>query len=410
MARYEFRLPDIGEGLAEAELAKWLVGVGDRVSEDQPVVEMMTDKASVELPAPGAGVVVEQRAAEGDVVKTGAVLYVLETTAQIGGSPSAAEAPRGSSDTPVAAHSQSGSVLAPPAVRKLAREMGVDLTQVKGSGPGGRISAEDVQKATSPPHLPGRSGRETVREVTAPGADAQEADPAGPGTRVRLRGVPKRMAETMARSARTIAHVTGFHELDAVDFAGVAGRLRRAAEAKGERFPFDTLLIRITALAVRRHPIFNASLDEERGELVMHEEVNIGVATATREGLIVPVVKKADTLNLPALAAEVDRVTSAARDGKSALADLQGGTLTISNTGAWRGGFGTSLIRLPEVAIVAFGRIEERAVVRQGKLVARAVMPMSVTFDHRVIDGEQGLTFALALRELIEDPKQLETW
>ena len=174
--------------------------------------------------------------------------------------------------------------------------------------------------------------------------------------------------------------------------------------------PFDTLLIRITALAVRRHPIFNASLDEERGELVMHEEVNIGLATATREGLIVPVVKKADTLNLAELAAEVDRVTSAARDGKSALADLQGGTLTISNTGAWRGGFGTSLIRLPEVAIVAFGRIEERAVVRQGKLVARAVMPMSVTFDHRVIDGEQGLTFALALRELIEDPKQLETW
>jgi len=218
------------------------------------------------------------------------------------------------------------------------------------------------------------------------------------------------MAETMARSARTIAHVTGFHELDAGDFADVAGRLRRAAEAKGERFPFDTLLVRITALAVRRHPIFNASLDEERGELVMHEEVNIGVATATHDGLIVPVVRRADTLNLAELAAEVDRVTSAARDGKTALADLHGGTLTLSNTGAWRGGFGTSLIRLPEVAIVAFGRIEERAVVHQGKLVARAVMPMSVTFDHRVIDGEQGLTFALTLRELIEDPKQLETW
>jgi len=402
MARYEFRLPDIGEGLAEAEVAKWLVGVGDRVSEDQPVVEMMTDKASVELPAPGAGVVVEQRAAEGDVVKTGAVLYVLETAAEVGGSPSAAEAPRASSDMPVAAHSQSGSVLAPPAVRKLAREMGVDLARVSGSGPGGRISAADVQKATSPPHLLGRSAAEP------PGGGVLTGDAAG--TRVRLRGVRKRMAETMARSARTIAHVTGFHELDAVDFADVAGRLRRAAEAKGERFPFDTLLVRVTALAVRRHPIFNASLDEERGELVMHEEVNIGVATATHEGLIVPVVKKADTLNLADLAAEVDRVTSAAREGKTALADLQGGTLTISNTGAWRGEFGTSLIRLPEVAIVAFGRIEERALVRQGRLVASAVMPMSVTFDHRVIDGEQGLTFALTLRELIEDPKQLETW
>jgi len=297
-------------------------------------------------------------------------------------------------------------------VRKLAREMGVDLTQVIGSGPGGRISAADVQKATSPPHSPGSSasphhllGRSAAEP---PGGGVQTGDAAG--TRVRLRGVRKRMAETMARSARTIAHVTGFHELDAVDFADVAGRLRRAAEAKGERFPFDTLLVRITALAVRRHPIFNASLDEERGELVMHEEVNIGVATATHDGLIVPVVRRADTLNLAELAAEVDRVTSAARDGKTALADLHGGTLTLSNTGAWRGGFGTSLIRLPEVAIVAFGRIEERAVVHQGKLVARAVMPMSVTFDHRVIDGEQGLTFALTLRELIEDPKQLETW
>src|SRR5213592_2806663 len=202
MARYEFRLPDIGEGLAEAEVARWLVGVGDRVSEDQPVVEMMTDKASVELPAPGAGVVVEQRAAEGDVVKTGAVLYVLETTVQIGGSPSAAEAPpRASSDTPVAAHSQGGSVLAPPAVRKLAREMGVDLTQVIGSGPGGRISAADVQKATSPPHSPGSSasphhllGRSAAEP---PGGGVQTGDAAG--TRVRLRGVRKRMAETMAR-------------------------------------------------------------------------------------------------------------------------------------------------------------------------------------------------------------------
>jgi pyruvate dehydrogenase E2 component (dihydrolipoamide acetyltransferase) len=140
----------------------------------------------------------------------------------------------------------------------------------------------------------------------------------------------------------------------------------------------------------------------------MHDDVNIGVATATREGLIVPVVKKADTLDLRALAEEVDRVAAAARDGRSALSDLQGGTFTISNTGAWRGGLGTSLIRPPEVAIVAFGKVEERAVVRDGQIVARSIMPMSVTFDHRVIDGEQGLGFALTLRGLIEDPSGLE--
>ena len=391
MARFEFRLPDIGEGLAEAEVAKWLVSIGDRVSEDQPVVEMMTDKATVELPSPGTGVVVEQLVAEGDVVKTGSVLYVLETEGRIAAA-GPEPAPQEVREEPRAAGpatSDSAGVLAPPAVRKLARELGIDLAIVKGSGPGGRISAEDVK-----------------RHAAGAGAAAAEA-PAVPGQRVKLRGVQRRMAETMALSARTIPHVTGFHELDAGAFGELAARLRREAEGNGLRFPFDTLLVRASAMALRRHPIFNSSLDEERSEIVMHEEVNVGVATATPDGLIVPVVKNADTLDLDELAAAVDRVTAAAREGKASVADLQGGTFTISNTGAWRGGLGTSLIKPPEVAIVAFGRIEDRAVVRDGKLVARPVMPMSVTFDHRVIDGEQGLRFALTLRGLIEEPGQL---
>lgn len=391
MAKFEFRLPDIGEGLAEAEVAKWLVSVGDHVTEDQPVVEMMTDKASVELPAPGSGVIVERKAAEGDVVKTGSVLYVLETEAHITiarHGPAEAPAAASRADAPAA---EPAGVLAPPAVRKLAREMGVDLGIVKGSGPNGRITAEDVKG-----HASGAA--------TGPAPEPSTAS----GQRIKLRGVQKRMAETMAQSARSIPHVTGFHELDAVAFAEHASRLRREAEARGSRFPFDTLLVRAAAIALRKHPIFNASLDEERGEIVMHDDVNVGVATATPDGLIVPVVKHADVLDLSQLTAEVERVTSAAREGKAAVADLHGGTFTISNTGAWRGGFGTSLIRPPEVAIVAFGRIEEKAVVRDGKVVARAVMPMSVTFDHRVIDGEHGLSFALTLRDLIEDPSRLE--
>jgi len=391
MARYEFRLPDIGEGLAEAEVGRWLVAPGDRVSEDQPVVEMMTDKATVELPAPGAGVVIEQLAAEGEVVKTGAVLYVLETDGRIGASALSEPEARPVPQKAVAAPTETTTVLAPPAVRKLARELGVDLARVKGSGPGGRISAEDVQ-----------------RHASSSGAAPGLAPDALVGRRERLRGVQKRMAETMAQSARTIAHVTGFHEVDAGGFVELASRLRRAAEEKGRRFPFDALLVRAAAIALRQHPIFNSSLDEVAGEMVFHDDVNIGVATATREGLIVPVVKKADTFDLDALAAEVDRIASAARDGKTALADLRGGTFTVSNTGAWRGGFGTSLIRPPEVALVAFGRVEEKPVVRDGHVVARALMPMSVTFDHRVIDGEQGLSFALTLRELIEQPHRLE--
>jgi pyruvate/2-oxoglutarate dehydrogenase complex dihydrolipoamide acyltransferase (E2) component len=400
VARFEFRLPDIGEGLAEAEVAKWLVPVGAQVNEDQPVVEMMTDKASVELPSPGAGVVVEQLAAEGDVVKTGAVLYVLETEARIGAAGGHAAAAAESHEKAVAPGpaATAAGVLAPPAVRKLARELGVDLTSVKGSGPGGRISAEDVQR-----HAGG-----AVRPAAAAEPLVTRGAQIGAGERVRLRGVQKRMAETMALSARTIPHVTGFHDLDAGAFAELARRLRREAEARGARFAFDTLLVRATAIAARRHPIFNSSLDDERGEIVMHDEVNVGLATATPDGLIVPVVKRADTLDLAQLAAEVDRVSSAAREGKTAVSDVRGGTITISNTGAWRGGHGTSLIVPPEVAIVGFGRIEEKAVVRDGKVVARPIMPMSVTFDHRVIDGEAGLSFALTLRGLIEDPAQLE--
>jgi pyruvate dehydrogenase E2 component (dihydrolipoamide acetyltransferase) len=215
------------------------------------------------------------------------------------------------------------------------------------------------------------------------------------------------MAETMAASAKSIAHVTGFHEVDAGEFQSLFRRLRDDAASTGRRFPFDALLVRAAAMALDRHPIFNSSLDEERMELVMHPRANIGVATATPDGLIVPVVADAGARDLQGIADEVDRVASAARDGHASVADLRGGTFTISNTGAWRGAHGTSLIRQPEVALVAFGRIEDRAVVRDGQVVARPVMPMSVTFDHRVIDGEQGLSFALTLRELIESPDRL---
>ncbi len=390
--RYEFKLPDIGEGLAEAEVGKWLVRVGDRVVEDQPVLEMMTDKAAVEIPAPGAGVVVEQRVGEGDVVKIGAVLYVLDSDASIGGMTAAApEAGNPTHPLPGPPASQAtgegSSVLAPPAVRKLARDLGVDLSRVKGSGPNGRITAEDVKRGASAP---------------APAATAPLA-----GERVPLRGVRRRMAETMAASAKSIAHVTGFHEIDAGEFQAAFRRLRDAASSRGSRFPFDALLVRAAAIALQRHPIFNTSLDEERMELVMHPHANVGVATATPEGLIVPVVSNAGGRSLDEIAAEVDRVAAAAREGHASVSDLRGGTFTVSNTGAWRGAHGTSLIPPGQVAIVAFGRIEEKAVVRDGKVVARPMMPMSVTFDHRVIDGEQGLSFALTLRELIESPEQL---
>lgn len=398
-------MPDIGEGLAEAEVARWLVAVGDQVAEDQPVVELMTDKAAVELPSPGAGVVVEQAVAEGQVVRVGAVLYVLESDVRIAGMDEQAAAsftakrPEATISAAVPEAAEAAGVLAPPAVRRLAREMGVDLARVRGSGPHGRVTAEDVKAHAT--------GTAAVAGPAAPAQRGAGAAPLMPGERVPLRGVQRRMAETMRLSARTIPHVTGFHELDAGAFQAELRRLREQAEAGGRRFPFDALLVRAAAIALREHPIFNCSLDDERGELVFHPDANVGVATATRDGLIVPVVKNAGGRDLDDLAAEVERVAGAARDGRVKVPDLQGGTFTISNTGAWRGGYGTSLIRPPEVAIVAFGRIEEKAVVRDRKIVVRPMLPMSVTFDHRVIDGEHGLNFALTLRGLIEAPEQI---
>ena len=380
--RTEFRLPDIGEGLAEAEVIRWLVGPGERVAEDQPVVELQTDKAAVELPSPAAGVLVEQLAAEGDTVRVGAVLFALDM------GPAAADA---------GAHTRGFAALpqASPAVRRLARELGVDLAAVRGSGPHGRVLETDVRAAAEAAAAP----RPAV--VPTPAAVARPADP--DEERQPLRGVRRQMADNMALSARTIPHVTGLHEMDATALGELWSRLR----ARAERFPIDVLLVRIAALALRQHPIFNASLDEAAGEVVYHRRINVGVAVSTPQGLVVPVVRDADRIDLRGLAAELDRLVAAARSGRIALADITGGTFTVTNSGGWNGWFGTSLIHHPEVAIMGVGRIQERAVVRGGQLVVRPIMPVAITFDHRIIDGEAGMLFAQTIRELVEGPEGL---
>src|SRR5215472_474520 len=380
--RTEFRLPDIGEGLAEAEVIRWLVGPGERVAEDQPVVELQTDKAAVEVPSPAAGVLVEQLAAEGDTVRVGAVLFALDM------GPAAADA---------GAHARGFAALpqASPAVRRLARELGVDLAAVRGSGPHGRVLETDVRAAAEAGAAPRPAVAPTPAAVARPADPDEERQP--------LRGVRRQMADNMALSARTIPHVTGFHEMDATALGELWSRLR----ARAERFPIDVLLVRIAALALRQHPIFNASLDEAAGEVVYHRRINVGVAVSTPQGLVVPVVRDADRIDLRGLAAELDRLVAAARSGRIALADITGGTFTVTNSGGWNGWFGTSLIHHPEVAIMGVGRIQERAVVRGGQVVVRPILPVAITFDHRIIDGEAGMLFAQTIRELVEGPEGL---
>ncbi len=390
MARLEFRLPDVGEGLAEAEVVRWLVPIGERVAEDQPVLVLQTDKAELELPAPASGVLIQRLVPEGARVKIGEALFVIETAQ--GGAAPAASGPRAAPVVPPPpARSAAIQPLATPAIRKMARELGIDLTQVTGTGPQGRVTAEDLQR---------HAGRAQAPPAGDSSATAQVE-------RIPLRGVRRRIAENLSESARTIPHVTGFHEMDAAALRTLAGRLKQRAEARGMRWRFDAIVVKIAVAALKQHPIFNASLDQEAVEIVIKRMLHIGVATATSQGLMVPVVHGADGMDVFGLSTEIDRLVTAARAGTIGVADLQGGTFTITNTGGWNGWLGTSIIPLPQVAILGVGRIQDRAVAREGRVEVRPVLPVAITFDHRVIDGEQGLLFAQTVRELVERPASL---
>jgi pyruvate/2-oxoglutarate dehydrogenase complex dihydrolipoamide acyltransferase (E2) component len=385
MPHLEFRLPDIGEGLAEAEVVSWLIKPGDQVRENQPICDIETDKAIVTMPAPASGQVHELRAQPGDRVAVGAVLLVLEVSdadaataaaskAEAAAAPAAAASPhprsQGSASTPAA-----------PATRKAAADLGVDLARVTGSGPGGRITVEDVRAYAA-------------RQPSAAAADDV--------TRVPVQGLRRRIAEAMTQSVRAIPHVCGFHELDGEALSNVYHQLKPVAAAGGVRLTYLPFLVRAVALALIEHPPLNASYDESGPAIVLKKRRNIGIATATPDGLLVPVVRDADTLDLLALARELERLGERGRARALTPQDLHDGTFTISNVGAAGGWFGTSIIRYPEAAILGVGRIAPRAVVRQGRVEVRPVLPLSLTFDHRVIDGDGALAFVETLRRLIE--------
>jgi pyruvate dehydrogenase E2 component (dihydrolipoamide acetyltransferase) len=282
--------------------------------------------------------------------------------------------------------------MAAPVVRELARSLGVDLGTVTATGPRGRVTEQDVRRAA---------------DVNAPGAPAVAA-PAGPMEIVPFRGVRRRIAEAMELSARTIPHVVGFHELDAAALGAALAAHQSRADAAQPKLGYLHFIVAAVARTLSRHPYLNASLDAAAGAIQLKKFYNIGIATKTNAGLLVPVVHGADGRSVVDIAREIDRLAGLARAGALAPADLHGGTFTISNVGGQRGWLNTSLIRVPEVAILGVGRVEPRAVVRDGAVVARPILPLALTFDHRVIDGEQALAFMLDLRCLLEeDPAQL---
>jgi pyruvate dehydrogenase E2 component (dihydrolipoyllysine-residue acetyltransferase) len=358
---YEFKLPDLGEGLTEGEIARWLVEEGQEIAEDEPLVEIATDKTTVEIPSPAGGTVARILVPEGEVVPVGTVLVV------IGGDGSAGPVPVPGTETrPQKTPSRRGSgteakVRATPLVRKVAAELGVDLSSVAGTGPQGRITEDDVRAAGSSGH------------VSVPGTETRPE-----GTRLPLRGVRRQMFEHLTRAHREIPAVTWVEECD---FSNV--ELKRLVP----------LVLQAAAASLREFPELNARVED--GELVLLDRYDIGIAVQTEQGLVVPVVRGCDRLSLDEFDADVRRLADAAQAGKLEPEELRGGTFTVTSAGRAGGLFVTPLINHPEVAILGVHRIAERAVVRDGEVAVRLTGNVSVTFDHRVVDGKRAAEFGL---------------
>ena len=427
----EFKLPDLGEGMQEAEVVEWLVKPGDTLRLDQTMVKVETDKAVVEIPSPVAGRVSEIRVQDGQVAKVGDVLVVLENaTSANGGSstplqsfttvPAASQSANAPSPTPLAqTPTTKQRVLAAPAVRKLAFELGIDLEQLTPSNPNGRISIEDVRSYAERDRVSSKLPASLVpvghEEAVQPASQApssiiqkieQTVTPAQ-DERQPLKGLRKRIAEHMERSWRTIPHATAFDEVDGGALAALRETLKPKAEKRGVRLTYIPLLIKLLIPLLKEFPVFNASLDEERREIIYKRSYHIGVATATPEGLLVPVLRNADRLTLLEIANSLEQLIEGANKRTLSLSEVSGSTFTLNNVGSFGGSTGTPIINYPEVAILVVGRLQDKAIVQQGTVIVRPMMPLTLTFDHRLIDGAMAGAFLARFKELVENPQQL---
>ncbi|HJR45601.1 MAG TPA: dihydrolipoamide acetyltransferase family protein [Actinomycetota bacterium] len=393
----DFLLPDLGEGLTEAEIDRWLVTEGDTVAEDDPLVEVITDKATAEIPSPFAGTVVKIHVPQGTVVPVGTALVTIgEVGAEVAPTQAAGRAAAPSPPPPpaqraaaVGTSASSVVVKAMPPVRKLARELGVDLAALSGSGPEGRILREDVEAAAN---------------GGAPRTDGTPI-PSG-GRREPLRGVRRVIAQRMTHAHRVVPPVTHVEECDVTELD--ATRKLANERAPGEiRLTYMPFLVKAVVTALKEYPALNASLDEEAAEIVFHDRYDIGIAVDTPAGLTVPVVRDADRKRLREIAADVERLATAAREGTSKAEDLRDATFTISSPGPFGGLMATPIVFHPQSAILGVHRATDRPVVRDGQIVIRKMMNLSITFDHRILDGMTAARFVLDVVKLLEHPAVL---
>ena len=444
MAEREFKLPDLGEGLTDGEVVRWLVAEGDTIELNQPIVEVETAKAVVEIPAPYGGTVVKLHAAEGESLDVGAPLISVDTAGEasapaaaqaavavaaepdpepaqelqatlvgpgerqqvrrrrIGGHTRSANGPATTTPGPAAQRPR-----ATPPVRRYAKDRGVDLAALVGTGRDGRITREDVDGALDGAQDGAKDGTRPAAASVAPAA----RQPRDRGEeRIPVRGTRRQIAAAMTASAFSIPHVTEFLTVDATRLMGLRERLRALPTAGGLKLTPLAVVARALCAAVRSYPLMNSSWDEAAGDIVVKGRVNLGIATDTPTGLLVPNIKDADTLGILDLSRELTRLTELARERKAAPADLTGGTITITNVGGFGVETGTPIINKPECAILATGLIAPRPWVVDGQLAVRQLMTTSVSFDHRIVDGAYAAQFLAHLRDLLEDPALLSAF
>jgi pyruvate dehydrogenase E2 component (dihydrolipoamide acetyltransferase) len=436
---FQFKMPDIGEGIHEGEIVKWHIKEGDVVEEDQIIMEVQNDKAVVEIPSPVNGKVLSIKVGEGTVAVVGDVLVEFDAEGEVPAQ-AEAEAPKQEAPAQPAAQAQapaavavaapapaasaqpvdeSKRVYATPAVRKLARELGVNIRQVQGTGKNGRVTKEDVQafaqggQAPAAVAAPAAAQAQPAATQAAPAAApapaaAAQAAPGGLEERKPLKGIRKAIASAMVKSMYTAPHVTIMDEVNVAKLVEMRERFKPIAAKKEVKLTYLPFIVKAVLAGLREFPEMNASIDDATNEIVLKKYYNIGIATATDEGLLVPVIKEADRKPLWKIASEISELATKARERKASADELKGSTFSITNIGSAGGMFFTPVINYPEVAILGVGRITKKPVVNENdEIVVAPVLALSLSFDHRLIDGEQAQLFMNYIKNLLQNPEML---
>jgi pyruvate dehydrogenase E2 component (dihydrolipoamide acetyltransferase) len=440
----EFRLPELGEGVTEGELVKWLVKPGDQVKDDQPLCEIMTDKATIEIPSPFSGSIKELHAKEGEVVKVHQMMFSGEANgaakssaqasasatsanghgagaiaasapkvgnAQVIASSANASAQASSNAKPQAATQNNQDVLASPSTRRFARESGVELGGVNASGPHGRVLRTDVEKSLNGGGSLSAGSANGVTAKTASKAPAKEYVAGAPDEHIQIRGMRKKIAEKMRLSKDKAAHFTYVEEADVTELVKLRASAKIIAEKRGIKLTYLPFILKAMVAALKQHPNLNSTVDEEKNEIIIHHTFNISLSVQTEDGLTVPVVKHVEQKSIFTLAKEIADIVDRARRKKLTMEDFQGSTITLTNAGSIGGMFATPIINYPEVAILGFNKIARRPVVRTvrgvEKIVIRDWTYFSISLDHRMVDGADAAEFMKTFITYIENPSAL---